>query len=88
MLEGQHAGHRLNTAGSTQQVAGHRFGGAHRDLQRTITQSTLDGRGLVLVVGGCAGAVGVHIIDLRWIDAAISQGQSHCFSAADTARCG
>ena len=88
VLQRQHASHRFDATGATQQVTGHRFGGAHRNLQRPLTQGAFDGRGFVFVVRWSAGAVGVDVVDLRRINAAIGQGQAHGFGTADAARCG
>ena len=85
VLQRQHAGHGLDATGATQQVTGHRFGGAHRDLQGPFARGTLDCRGFVLVVRQGAGAVGVDVVDLGWINAAIGHGQAHGFGTADAA---
>ena len=64
VLDGQHTGHGFDAAGTTQKVAGHRFGGAHRDLQGPIPEGALDRGGFVFVVRRGARAVSVDVIHL------------------------
>ena len=88
MPQGQHRGHRFDAAAAAQQVTGHRLGRADRDLTGTLAKGGLDGRGLVRVVGGGAGAVRVDVVDRFRFQAGIPQGQPHRFGATDTARRG
>ena len=60
----------LEPAGRAEQVPGHRLGRRDRELLRMIPERTLDGERLDLVAVLRGRAVGVHVVDLRRLDAA------------------
>ena len=64
VADGQHAEAGFESAGPAQQVAGHGFGAADRQLGGVVAKRALDCRGLDAIADGRGSAVGVQIIDL------------------------
>ena len=66
-------------------MARHRFGRAHRDFVGALAKGTFNRCGFVAVIGRCAGAVGIDVINLPRLETAVGQGQAHRFRTAHTA---
>src|SRR3989304_5062079 len=67
----------LYSTGGPQEMAGHGFGGAHRQSVGVGPENRFDGFGLHFIVEGGGSAVGIDVIHLFGLEASVPQGQPH-----------
>ncbi len=69
----QHGEDRFDSASGAEQMPGHRLGRTHRKLLRVVAEGTLDRVRLGLVAQWRGGRVGVDVLNLIGVQAAIAQ---------------
>ncbi len=73
----EHREHRLDAARRTEQVAGHRLGGAHGQLVRVIAECALDRDALGDVAQRCRRAVRIDVVDVGRREPGVAKRVQH-----------
>ena len=77
VVEAQGRDDGLHRAGSAQHMARHGLGGADHQLVGVAAEGLADGRRLTGVVEGRGGAVGVDVVHILQLEAAVGHGFGH-----------
>ena len=87
VVKGQHGKHRLQAAGTTQQMPGHGFSRTDHDALGVFTQRRLDGIGFIDIAQGRGGAVRIEVVDVVRIKGRVTQGAQHGAARSVHIRC-